>query len=89
MLRTLLAAACAVESGHLTLMNGAGEREARRVASRRGAREEERTGGATPPHPSMLLLDLIRHIIDRGKHLTTHANDRDSNGKSSLFTFIA
>ena len=35
---------------------------ARRLARRRGAREEEWTGGATTPHPSMLRLIRIARL---------------------------
>jgi len=44
--RTQIATACTIESGHLALLSGAGEGEVvnRRLARRRGAREEEWTG---------------------------------------------
>ena len=57
LVRTLLATACAIESGHLTLLRGAGRgRLSKELATRRrrGAREEEWTGGATTPHPTSL-----------------------------------
>ena len=64
-LKDTLAAACAFELGHLTLLSGVGDGEvvSKEVARRRGAREEEWTGGATTPTPSMLRLICIAAVL--------------------------
>jgi len=60
--RTPLAAACAFESGHLTLLSGAGEevvsKEVQKLARRRGARGGQ--SGQEERHRHIPMLRLIR-----------------------------